>query len=204
MKHIAYLTVMVLFITSCGTYRSLDLRKLTTGMTKAQVEKLAGAPNRVISINENENGYQEVLEYRTTGGDIYALEFWNDYLTGYEYLYDDVEYIAPMYPPPVYPPYGRPIYVVPGPNRPNRPNWPNHQPNRPNRPNQSNRPERPGTGGNNSGSGRPPATTRPTTKPAEGSRPVGTRPDRTSTSRDQSQGQTSTGTRTPERRTPSE
>lgn len=167
MRKIVYFIAILLIATACGTYRSLDLRKLTTGMTKAQVEKVAGLPNRVLAINETEDGYQEVLEYRTSSSEVYALEFWNDYLTGYEYLYDDVNYVAPLYPPTIYPPYGRPIIVVPpAHNQPNRPNRPS-QPNRPNRPTQPNRPSQPG----NSNRPNRPA---PTTRPTEGSRPVGT------------------------------
>jgi len=152
-------------------------------MTKAQVEKVAGLPNRVLSINATEDGYQEVLEYITSSNEVYALEFWDDYLTGYEYLYEDVNYVAPLYPPAGYPPYGRPIIVVPPDNnRPNRPNQPN-RPNRPNRPNQ------PG----NSGESNRPNHPVPTTRPTEGSRPVGT--PNTSTGRDrtrESNTQTST------------
>ena len=114
MKKIVYFSIIVLIATACGTYRTLDLRRLTTGMTKAQVEKVAGLPYRVLAINETEDGYQEVLEYRTGANEVYALEFWNDYLTGYEYLYDDIEYIAPAYPPAMYPPYGRPIIALTG------------------------------------------------------------------------------------------
>ncbi|MDH6534348.1 hypothetical protein M2101_001016 [Parabacteroides sp. PM5-20] len=176
MKKCVYIIALVLLCMACGSYRSLDLRKLTTGMSKAQVEQIAGVPNRLISIKETDDGYQEVLEYSTSRNEIYALEFWNDYLVGYEYLYEDIQYVAPMYPPTIYPPYGRPIYIAPGNNRPQRPNRPG-QPDRPNQPNQPNRPNRPGqpdrpgnagTGGNQEGN------KRPTTRPAEGSRPVRT------------------------------
>lgn len=147
-------------------------------MTKYQVEKVAGLPNRVLAINETEDGYQEVLEYRTASNEVYALEFWDDYLTGYEYLYEDINYVAPLYPPMIYPPYGRPIIVIPpGNNHPNRPNQPNRpsQPNRPNRPNQPNRPSQPNRPNRPNQSNRPGQTNRPavTTRPTEGSRPTG-------------------------------
>ncbi len=172
MKNFVFIAIFAIILISCGSYRSLDLRRLTTGMTKAQVERIAGLPNRVLSINETEDGYQEVLEYSTSRNEVYALEFWNDYLTGYEYLYDDIEYVAPLYPPSMYPPYGRPIIVVPN-ERPNQPGRPT-PPNRPGRPTPPSRPETPG------GSTRPPATNqRPTTRPTEGSRPVGTPPANT-------------------------
>lgn len=165
------IVVAILTITACGSSRSLDLRKLTTGMTKAQVERVAGLPNRVLAINKTDDGYQEVLEYITPSNEVYALEFWDDYLTGFEYLYEDVNYVAPLYPPTVYPPYGRPIIVVPpAHNRPNYPNRPS-QPSRPNRPSQPSQP------GNSNRPNRPVPTTRPT----EGSRPVGTPQTRPST-----------------------
>lgn len=188
MKNFIFIAAFIIILVSCGSYRSLDLRKLTTGMTKAQVEQIAGLPNRVLSINETEDGYQEILEYQTSRNEVYALEFWNDYLTGYEYLYDDIEYIAPLYPPSTYPPYGRPIIVLPPDN---------NRPNRPNRPNQPNRPNRPNRPGNPGGSTRPPATNqRPTTRPTEGSRPVGTPPaNNPSRTREQQNSQTSPQTR---------
>ncbi len=139
---------MVSFLlVACGAYKYLDLGMLTTGMTVAEVEYLMGPPQRVLAVNKKDGYVQEVLEYRTAGNEVYALEFWDDYLTGYEYLYDDAAYLPPAAPPMVFPDYGRPIYIYPG-NRPHHPNKPN-KPNRPesNRPGypESNRPSRPGT-----------------------------------------------------------
>jgi len=169
-------------------------------MTKAEVEQVAGLPSRILGFNESEDGIQEVLEYRTSRDEVYALEFWNDYLTGYEYLYDDYnyQYIPPVGPPAYYPDYGRPIVVIPGrPDRPNRPNRPN-KPSQPNRPSPS-QPNRPG-GGNNSNSGNTgrPSTTRPTTRPTEGSRPVGTptESNRPSVSRENSSNSNTTNSNT--------
>lgn len=152
---------------ACGAYKYLDLGMLTTGMTIAEVENLMGPPERVLAVNKKDGYVQEVLEYRTGRNEVYALEFWDNYLTGYEYLYDDVNYLPPAAPPMVFPDYGRPIYIYPPdhhPNHPNRPNNPN-RPNRPSRP-ESNRPSRPE-------SNRPgrPETSRPQTKPSEVTRP---------------------------------
>ncbi len=113
MKKFTFILIIGL-LTACGTYRGLDLNRLTTGMSKSDVERVAGLPDRILAVNETSDGYQEVLEYRTSRGEIYALEFWNDYLTGYEYLYDDVQYVAYPHPPAIFPPYGRPLYVYPG------------------------------------------------------------------------------------------
>lgn len=179
MKKISLILLTSFLLVACGAYKYLDLGMLTTGMTVAEVENLMGAPDRVLAVNKKDGYIQEVLEYRTARNEVYALEFWDNYLTGYEYLYDDVTYIPPVAPPMVFPDYGRPIYIYPPdhhpshpshPNRPNRPNRPGSnrpESNRPSRP-ESNRPSRPES--NRPESSRP-TTTRPQTKPAEVTRP---------------------------------
>ncbi|NDV93800.1 hypothetical protein D0T84_02565 [Dysgonomonas sp. 521] len=188
MKKLILIGIISVIFFSCGTYNTLDLNRLTTGMTKEQVIYAVGEPQRVLAVNRTQDGYQEVLEYRSARNEVYALEFWNDYLVGYEFLYDDIDYIAPA-PPVILPDYGRPIYVGRPGNRPNRPNRPDNS-NRPgssNRPGNSNnsssgRPDRPSESGrpgsSSSSSVRPSNNTRPTTKPAESVRP-GTRPANT-------------------------
>lgn len=178
MKKFIFISIISLLFVACSSYKSLDLNKLTTGMTKAEVRAIVGAPDRVLAVNDKREGYQEVLEYRTSRNEVYALEFWNDYLTGYEFLYDDVNYVAPIYPPTIWPDYGRPIYVIQGNNRPNRPNRPN-QSGRP----ENNRPTPPNRPSNNT---RPtesrPSETRPTTRPTQTNpttRPTETRPTET-------------------------
>lgn len=161
MKKGLFMVILSAILVSCGSYKSLNLNRLTTGMTKAQVEAAAGLPERILAVNQTKDGYQEVLEYRTSRNEIYALEFWDDYLTGYEYLYDDVTYVAPIAPPMYIPDYGRPIIII----RPDE-----NRPNRPNRPGQGNRPP----GGTRPPSQRPPSD-RPTTRPTENVRPS-TRP----------------------------
>ena len=188
MKKIILLFIISFIFVSCGSYKSLDLGKLTTGMTKAEVRYLIGPPDRILAVNDKPEGFQEVLEYRTSRSEVYALEFWNDYLTGYEYLYDDISYTPALLPPAVYPPHGRPIYIINN-NRPNRPNRPS-QPESPSRPGTP-RPE-PSRPGNTTGTTRP--TTRPgnTTGSSNSTRPT-TRPS-TSSSTDRSSGSDS-GTR---------
>ena len=165
MTKISLILLASFLLVACGAYKYLDLGMLTTGMTVAEVENLMGAPDRVLAVNKKDGYIQEVLEYRTARNEVYALEFWDNYLTGYEYLYDDVTYIPPVAPPMVFPDYGRPIYIYPPdhhpshPNRPNRPGSNRPESNRPSRP-ESSRPE----------SSRP-TTTRPQTKPAEVTRP---------------------------------
>lgn len=201
MKKGLFIVILSAIVMSCVSYRSLNLDRLTTGMTKAQVEAVAGAPDRILAVNQTEDGYQEVLEYRTSRDEIYALEFWDDYLTGYEYLYDDVSYVPSVTPPMYWPDYGRPIVIIrPDENRPDRPGRPG-QGNRP--PNSGTRP--PGTGtrppGNRPGitppigtippEQRPPSNRpgRPETRPTENVRPT-TRPA-TNTDASDSSGRTS-------------
>lgn len=177
MKNLSLVILTSFLLVACGAYKYLDLGMLTTGMTIAEVENLMGPPERVLAVNKKDGYLQEVLEYRTGRNEVYALEFWDNYLTGYEYLYDDVNYLPPAAPPMVFPDYGRPIYIYPPdhhPNHPNRPNNPN-RPNRPSRP-ESNRPSRPESNrpeSNRPESNRPgrPETSRPQTKPSEVTRP---------------------------------
>ena len=168
MKKISLILLTSFLLVACGAYKYLDLGMLTTGMTVAEVENLMGAPDRVLAVNKKDGYIQEVLEYRTARNEVYALEFWDNYLTGYEYLYDDVTYIPPVAPPMVFPDYGRPIYIYPPdhhpshPNRPNRPGSNRPESNRPSRP-ESNRPSRPESSRPESSR---PTTTRPQTKPS--------------------------------------
>ncbi len=120
MKKLSILICIAFLLSACATYKSLDLNQLTFGMTTEQVIRVAGKPNRVLAARQTNEGYQEVLEFRTGYGEIYALEFWNDYLTGYEYLQDEVIYVAPVHPPMSFPQYGRPVYIIN--NRPTQPN----------------------------------------------------------------------------------
>lgn len=165
MKRIGLIIVTSFLLVACGAYKYLDLGMLTTGMTVAEVEYLMGPPARVLAVNEKDGYVQEVLEYRTGNNEVYALEFWDDYLTGYEYLYDDVNYLPPASPPLIFPDYGRPIYIYPpGHPHPNRPNYPS----RPNRPSRPSRPE-----SNRPAPNRPsrPESTRPPVRPSESTRP---------------------------------
>ena len=129
MKKIATVICFVFLLSACATQRSLNLNKLTFGMNVDQVVRVAGQPNRILSARQTPEGFQEVLEYRTNNNEVYALEFWDDYLTGYEYLYSDVAYVVPAQPPVQRPEYGRPVYIIN-----------NVQPNRPGRPTQAQRP----------------------------------------------------------------
>lgn len=158
MKKLVYIALIALIFTACGVYTT-DLNRLTTGMSKAQVEAMMGRPDRILSVNDTRDGYQEVLQYSTSRGEVYALEFWNDYLTGYEHLYDDAPYIPAPAPPMYVPDYGRPVIIIN--DRPGRPSRPS-RPSRPNRPN-SGYESRPSGNTRPGSSGRVEGTTRPST-----------------------------------------
>lgn len=213
MKKISFIICIAFLLSACATYKRLDLNRLTFGMTTEEVTRIAGEPSRVLSVRQTSEGYQEVLEYRTRYDEVYALEFWDNYLTGYEYLYDDVVYVAPMHPPVNYPIYGRPIYVIDNnrpPSRPNRPNRPSQPstPSQPSRPTAPNRPsqdrERPQTNrpesGGSSQTDRPTESNRPgqsTSRPNQSQTPgrgTSTRPAETPNN-SSSSGRTSEGGR---------
>lgn len=171
MKKFISILLAATFLLACGTYKTLDLGTLTFGMTTQEVIQLAGRPQRVLSVRNTQEGQQEVLEYQTAYREVYALEFWNDYLTGYEYLYDDVTYVVPPRPPVHYPEYGRPIYIYPAPS-PGRPGVPNRpeRPSQPSRPNQPGRPSQPSTPERPSQPGRPSQPSTPE-RPSQPNRP---------------------------------
>ena len=87
MKRLFVVASVILLLSSCVSHRSLDLNRLSFGMTTQEVRALAGRPNRVLIMQQTPEAYQEVLEYRTGYSEVYALEFWNNYLSGVEYLY---------------------------------------------------------------------------------------------------------------------
>ena len=149
MKRVLFFASVVFILSACVVRKNLDLSMITYGMNVDQVVDIAGNPNRVLVARQTVNGYQEVLEYRTRYSEVYALEFWNNYLTGFEHLYSEVPYVEPVRPPVVFPEYGRPIVIIHNHNNPGRPqyrpndNRPHVQPNRPTqsaRPTETNRP----------------------------------------------------------------
>lgn len=186
MKKILLIITIIAVFASCGTYNSVDsMSQLRSGMSKGEVEYYLGLPINVLTVNYTQNGVQEVLSYRNNYNEIYAVEFWNDYLTGYEYLYDDRPYVAPA--PPMYlPPAGRPIIVTPGHNRPARPGRPN-RPNRPSRPERPDNNYRPGNNDRPGNNNRPGNNERPGNNDRPGNnRPSNNNSDRTSGGRSSS------------------
>jgi hypothetical protein len=165
------LFIFTIVMSSCVTHRTLYINQLTVGMTVAQVEATYGPPRRVLESKRMADGHLYATEYRNYNGDVYALEFWDDYLVGYEYLYEE-RYVAPVAPPAYRPVYGTKVVVIRQSN--NRPSQRPPQNVRPpannNRPN--NRPNN-----NNNNNSRPNQSTRPTeqTRPSGGS----TNPSRT-------------------------
>ena len=115
MKRYVYVfLVLILFFASCLSYKALNLNHLTIGMTVEQVQRTYGPPRKVLETKRTNNGFLQVLEYRNRHGEVYALEFWDNYLVGYDFLYDDYPYIAPVAPPGYYPSFGSSIIIVHG------------------------------------------------------------------------------------------
>lgn len=168
MKKILGLIFAIALLTSCASTRVSPIDQLTIGMSKRDVQYTIGPPDRLIEAHYVNGEYLEVLQY-TVYGDVYALEFWNDYLTSSEYLYADrgYYYAPPAYPPSYYGDRGRPIIII---NRP-----PNYRPGQNTRPPNSGRPEgntRPPGSGRPENNTRPPSSGRPESgRPSENTRP---------------------------------
>ncbi|MCC8147092.1 MAG: hypothetical protein LIO93_11815 [Bacteroidales bacterium] len=168
MKKIAYLLLSVVLLTSCFSSRNSQadsFKKLTVGMSKAEVEYWIGPPELYLSVTRTPDGVEEVLQYRNYYNEVFALEFINDYLVSANYIYSGSWY--PMYQ--TYPPIGRPVFP-PGyiPNRPapRPPSWAHPRPPVNPRPPAAIRPP--------ANEGRPPASVRPPAN--EGRPPASTRP----------------------------
>lgn len=134
MKKFILIGFLSVLFTSCMTVKTPNYGRLTIGMSMYQVENLLGPPERVLSLTRTSHGYEEVWQYRTAYNEVFALEFINEILEGYQFLYEDYQYAPSYY---YRPPHGRPIF-------------PNYSPNKPIIPSQ---PSRPGT------NGRPPSNT---------------------------------------------
>lgn len=149
------MSVLALIAMSCTMFKNSstnNFEQLTIGMSKAEVEYWIGPPERYLSARDTPSGWEEILQYRTSYNELFALEFINDYLVAADHIYNDSWY--PMYPPAYRPPYGGPVFP------------PGYRPNHPQRPPSNVRPPantrspavRPSTPSNDS---RQPATIRP-------------------------------------------
>ena len=91
----------LIFLMSCGIFKTLTVDRLQLGMSRADVENIFGRPEKVLIVSMTDHGCQEILAH-IIGNDVYMLEFLNDQLIRYEFLSEDVVY-APS-PPPLPPP----------------------------------------------------------------------------------------------------
>lgn len=130
MKQIIIIFMISILLSSCNTTMTVgDIRTLDVGMSRAQVDAYWGNPRRLITVEYTREGVFEVYEYNSYYREVYAVQFLNGFVVGYDILYKDF-YTRP-----------RPNSV---PNRPNRPSSPNNRPNRPQEPDRpSNQPSRP-------------------------------------------------------------
>ena len=146
-KLVILLFVPFLFF-ACGAFKTVDMNKLTIGMSKDEVRSVIGDPDRVLFAGAVDDGYEEVVQYRTVNNEIYAVTYWNNRLESYEFLHEE-----PNYPP------GNAVAPGPAPRPPYQPN-PRPPANRPgtgnDRPGNGHNPGRPGgnetrPGDNNNG-----------------------------------------------------
>jgi len=108
----------LIFLMSCGIYKTLTVDRLQLGMSLVDVENIFGRPEKVLIVSMTEHGRQDILAYKI-GNDVYVLEFMNDQLIRYEFLREDVVYVPP---PPLPPPsFHPPQPVRPSPVRPPAP-----------------------------------------------------------------------------------
>jgi len=103
-----FLILPMVFLMSCGIYKTLTVDRLQLGMNRADVEDIFGRPEKVLIVSMTEHGRQDILAYKI-GNDVYLLEFMNDQLIRYEFLREDVAYVPlppplPLPPPPSFHP----------------------------------------------------------------------------------------------------
>jgi hypothetical protein len=118
-------------------FKSLDVNSLQLGMTKAQVSSMFGKPDRILYAGRSDKGYEEVLQYRTSLYELYALTFFDDQLESYEFLVEEIPAGSQIRPPVTHPVYPLPPPAQqPGNNRPDYPppNTNQRPPNTNNRP----------------------------------------------------------------------
>lgn len=97
MKKFTIILITAILLSSCGVQMG-NMNRLSEGMTKEQVAGVMGYPNRTLSVQYFSDGVQEILEYTTNYNEVYALEYWNNRLVGYEHLYDiSGGYYGPTY-----------------------------------------------------------------------------------------------------------
>ena len=102
MKKTFLLFLPMLFLVTCGIYKTVTVDRLQLGMSRAEVEDIFGRPEKILVVSMTEHGRQEILAHKI-GNDIYSLEYMNDQLVRYEFLREDVVYVPrPPLPPVVF------------------------------------------------------------------------------------------------------
>lgn len=185
MKKLSLIIILIAFLlTSCGAIKLADVNNLSQGMTQMEVSRIMGNPVRILSTSYTQYGRQEVFEYHTYRSEVYAIEFLDGRMTGYDFMYEEV--------PPVGLDPGPPVYVPNRPHRPSQPNRPSQpsRPSEPSRPSQPNRPTEPSRPENN----QKPGNTRPSTRPSTGNTTGRSTPEKSETTRSNDDKSTTTTT----------
>lgn len=93
MKNYIYTMLAAILITACAASKTLDANKLTIGMTRSEVEKKFGKPDRVLHAKIEGRQLLETLEYTDKQAGHYKLLFENHKLVEYKLSKDEVKQV---------------------------------------------------------------------------------------------------------------
>ncbi len=88
MKNFKYILLSVIILTACAGSKTIDTNRLKIGMTRSEVEKAFGKPDRVLHAKIEGRQLLETLEYTDKQAAKYKLTFENHKLVEYK-LSDD-------------------------------------------------------------------------------------------------------------------
>lgn len=93
MKNYIYTILTTILIMGCATNKTLDANKLTIGMTRSEVEKNFGKPDRVLHARIEGRQLLETLEYTDKQAGHYKLLFENHKLIEYKLSKDKAKQV---------------------------------------------------------------------------------------------------------------
>lgn len=83
MKRFIYIILATAFLAACASNKTLDINKLTVGMTRSEVEKKFGKPDKVLHAKIEGRQLFETLLYTDKQAGAYRLIFENHKLVEY-------------------------------------------------------------------------------------------------------------------------
>lgn len=84
MSKYIYIAIITIFISACASKKYLDSSKLSLGMTRSEVEKVFGKPDRVLHAQIEGRQLIETVEYTDPQNGLYKLIFENHKLVEYK------------------------------------------------------------------------------------------------------------------------